>query len=133
MKFKFIFLNVLLLFLSCRSQEKDIKYPLVFKSPEGGLMDMIKFRGNYTLNEILTLNKDSTYVYKMCAQLEEGKWRFQNDTIKLYCESRKFHIDSLNYIEKYKKGTICPELPDLWLKKGDGIKNVYNKNVLLGD
>lgn len=131
MKFKLILLFTLFLIFSCNSQEKEIKYPLIFKSPKGGVFDMIKYQGKYSLNEVLTLKPDSTYVYKMCAQLETGKWNIKNDTIYLFCESIKFHVDSLNKIDKYKKGTICSETPDTWVIKGNKIKNKYYKKVLL--
>ena len=131
MKVKFVIFSAVVLCLSCKGQQEELTYPLVYKSPKGGIVDMIRYKGNYTLNEILTLNQDSTYVYKMCAQLEKGRWVGRNDTIFLYCESRRFHIDSLNYEKKYYKGTICPELPYAWVIKNSKIENVFDKTVLL--
>ena len=106
-------------------------YPLVYKSSKGEIVDMIRYRDNYTLNEILTLNQDSAYVYKMCAQLEKGRWVAKKNTLFLYCETRRFHIDSLNYETKYYKGTICPELPNTWVVKNSKIKNIFDKTILL--
>ena len=122
---------VLLTMFSCNAQENTNQFPLVYQSPKGGLVDIIRFRGNIRLNEVLTLNADSTYVYKMCAQLEKGKWYRKNDSIFLHCESIRFHIDSLNYSEKYVEGTICGEEPDVWLVKKSKIVNGYDKSSLL--
>lgn len=131
MKINFVILSMVILCVSCKGQKNECTYPLIYKSPIGGIVDMVRYRANYRLNEILTLNKDSTYVYKMCAQLENGRWAAKGDTVFLYCESRRFHIDSLNYVKKYYKGTICPDLPDIWIVKKNKIKNAFDKTVLL--
>ena len=74
---------------------------------------------SYATGTILKVNKDSTYSMTTCSQLWLGRWKVKKDSLYLYCSDVKFIIDSLNYVEKYKKGTICSKTPEAYSINGD--------------
>lgn len=92
-------------FCSCSKQDSEQIFG-TYTSPDNTNINRLKY-GSFVLQLTLKLNEDYTYEYSTCAQKETGKWSLSNNQLSLFCEEKKFITDSLNYNEKYKKGTVC--------------------------
>lgn len=123
----FLFLGIL---FSCSKPKTFETFPIVYQSPNLTLFNQIKYWGPIVIDQKLTLNKDNSYHYTTCSQIEVGKWKRKNDSLFLICENRKFIIDSLNYLKEFEKGTICDSKPDVWIIKDQTIQNVFDKYFL---
>lgn len=115
---------LLLLFisiLSCSANKKDLFG--VYTSPNYNQFNRLRY-GNYISDLKLELRSNYTYEFTTCSQTEKGKWEFDNEEIKLFCEEKKFVIGSINYIEKYKKGKICDSVQVFTYEKGKFQQNI---------
>lgn len=57
---------------------------------------------HYSLGDSLVINKDSSFTYTNCSMKFTGNWKVNNDSLLLYFYEKTFHIDSLNFIDKFK-------------------------------
>ncbi len=100
----FCFVVILLLFYSCNENNEQSScnsfeigffesksYPFFnffTKYPKG-----IK---SYAVGTSLLLSEDSSFVYSTCAEITEGYWKKESESIKLYCNSKRWKNDSLH-------------------------------------
>lgn len=125
---KTIFSILFLLSICCSKNYKDNENLYGFyKSPENNYINKLKY-GVFAVDLQLELKKDSSYTYSTCSQISKGKWKFHQNQLTLVCESRKFVVDSLNNIEKYNKGKICPENEIFQVKSNSLIREYKTKN-----
>lgn len=81
----------------------------VYKSKKMGYYDLtenyIKGIKSHIVGCSLVLNKDSSFFYKTCGNIQKGNWKKRNDSLLLYVKSSRFSLDSLDeiYGELYKK------------------------------
>ncbi|MCU7617613.1 hypothetical protein NZ698_10430 [Chryseobacterium sp. PBS4-4] len=117
---------IFILLLSC-SPEKTEQIFGVYTSPEVSYLNKLK-HGNFFIKLKLNLREDYTYEYSTCAQKESGKWKIVNDQLELYCEKKRFIIDSFNHLEKYKRGKICNPVQIFSYEKGKLQQNIKVQN-----
>lgn len=109
-------------FCSCSKQNSEQIFG-TYTSPDNTNINRLKYDA-FVLQLTLKLNEDYTYEYSTCAQKESGRWSLNDGQLSLFCEEKKFIIDSFNHIEKYKKGTICGSLQTLSYEKGKLYRNI---------
>ncbi len=84
-------------------------------------IDIINIRGKQIRTSLL-LNQDSTFRLKTCAQETKGIWKIKNDSLLLYCQTKKFNIDSFNYVPFYSQSNQCSQKPQILMIKKKGKK-----------
>lgn len=109
---------IVLSFISCAKEESLTGDYHSYDTGFLGLLDSNK----YTIGDSLTLNTDSTFVRKNCAQITHGMWTVKRDSLFLHCDSIRFIVDSINHNPKYKKGTICSSEPEVFTVDGNKLK-----------
>lgn len=90
-------------------------------------IDIINVRGKQIRTSLL-LNQDSTFQLKTCAQEMNGIWKIKSDSLFLYCQNKKFNIDSFNYVPFYSQSNQCSQKPQILMikKKGRIVQKKYH-------
>ncbi|MGO4708225.1 hypothetical protein AB4Y90_03715 [Chryseobacterium sp. 2TAF14] len=117
---------ILISLLSCSAKKTEQVFG-VYVAPEYNYINKLKY-GNFIPQLTLKLNEDYTYEYLTCAQIEKGKWKLTENRLELYCEEKKFILDSINSNEKYKKGKICSPLQTFSYSKDKIQQNIVVQN-----
>ena len=79
----------------------------VYKSKKMGYYDLtenyMKGIRNHIVGCSLVLNKDSSFFYKTCGNIQKGNWKTHNDSLLLSVKSSRYRLDSLDniYSEMY--------------------------------
>ena len=121
---------IFILFFSCGSNSRDITGEYESFKPNfiEKIVIYLKYKG-YIQGTHINLKDDSTFVMSNCLMCLSGKWAVSNDTVLLYYETKKFHIDSLNNLKEWKKNLLISKIPDKYIKTNNGFKKIYkNKN-----
>ncbi|WP_395044439.1 hypothetical protein [Flavobacterium sp.] len=132
MKPLFLFLFILTSF-SCSKKTYVIygKYETSKEKTFNRLLNNLSFKSYYVGIEIM-INSDSSFEYKNCSQKINGSWKISNDSLQLFCNKRKFIIDSLNNSIKYSQWTKCDSLPLVYKIKRNHLireEKIENKSV----
>ena len=67
--------------------------------------------GKIYVLDSLSINKDSTFRYKISGNTMTGNWKTKNDSLVLFIKTNRFNIDSLNYSKRYPKDTVTFKKP----------------------
>jgi hypothetical protein len=74
----------------------------VYKSKKMGYYDLIEnyikgIRG-HIVGCSLILEKDSSFLYMTCGNIQKGNWKIHNDSLLLFVKSSRYKSDSLDHI-----------------------------------
>ncbi|HET8809412.1 MAG TPA: hypothetical protein VFM65_04015 [Flavobacteriaceae bacterium] len=88
-------------FLFCQGQETKQLSGHYFSSEAPGIFEklpIIHYLSGTTkiLGTDLMLNKNTSYVYRNCSVIVQGKWEVKNDTLWLFPQANRWRNDSLN-------------------------------------
>jgi len=93
-----ILLITLLLFMGCNNSSNEVEG--YYEIDTYNLKDKIVFgllNGySFAYGSTLQVNKDSTFEYTTCANIMNGKWHIDEDSIVLNVVNNRWKIDSLN-------------------------------------
>ena len=133
MKLKYSFIVLLPLIHSCSIKNTAIIGN--YKTTEPTIMEQGFKQLTYSsriVGTVLTLNKDSTFYLKNCSQIITGGWKTKENSLLLYCNTKKFIIDSLNYAEKNSKYIVCDNTPYIYKISGTRLKqnSITNGNKM---
>lgn len=95
---------LLILFLSfsfCQGQVSNHLSGHYFSSPSPGIFEklpIIHYLSGITniSGTDLILNKNTSYIYRNCSVIVQGKWKVKNDTLWLIPQANRWKNDSLN-------------------------------------
>lgn len=128
----FFSISILLILLvglfSCHAYKKSQFIPT--KYTECRCNKLIRlFQYSKTKNTYYTFDSNGHYKYNSCGIIARGRYIKRNDSIILYCEEKRFVLDSLNKHGFNGWFVKCADSPDVLKTRGKNeIKETYKED-----
>lgn len=132
---KFLLISYFLfMFWSCNSKIND-KPTGIWISKPITLLDKLEATVTPTaieLGDSLTIFSNNTYSYYTCGSIEVGNWQLAKDSLYLFCNNRKFRMDTFNQTNFNMDLPNCKAETTVFLLNGNTLKREWqhhNKKV----